>query len=167
MNRFPSEQTHYLGLTEIQYFKLMTTTLICCSLSLVASFVTVVTYAYLRLTYRQRADRVSLRCVLFAAIADMIASTMSITTVLIPDTSKHCLPAAVVFMFFAVVAAGFLTTIGVNLVIIFVLNIKYSTLRLRIIYYITITVYSLLSIIGPIYISKHPCSLPKEDSTCW
>ncbi|KAI7859712.1 hypothetical protein BDC45DRAFT_496645 [Circinella umbellata] len=167
MNRFPSERTHYLGLTEIQYFKLRTTTLICCSISLVASFVTVVTYAYLRLTYRQRADRVSLRCVLFAALADMIASTMSITTVLIPDTSKHCLPAAVVFMFFAVVAAGFLTTIGVNLVIIFVLNIKYSTLRLRIIYYITITVYSLLSIIGPIHISKHPCSLPKEDSTCW
>ncbi|KAG2223372.1 hypothetical protein INT45_002867 [Circinella minor] len=167
MNRFPSERTYYLGLTEIQYYSLRTATLVCSSISLVASFVTIVTYVYLRSTYRQRADRVSLRCVLFAALADMTASIMSISIVLLPDSSKHCLPTAIVFMFFAVVAAGFLTMIGVNLVIIFVLNIKYSTLRLQIIYFITVSIYSLLSIIGPIYITEHPCALPEDDATCW
>ena len=167
MNLFPSEEAYYLGLTEEQYYRLRTATLICSCLSLVASFITASTYVYLRSTYRQRADRVSLRCVWFAALANIIVSIMDILIILVPDNSRHCPATSVTFMFFAVVAAGFLTIIGVNLVIVFVLNIKYSTVRLQVIYFIAVSLYSLLSIIAPIYISTHPCSNPAGDTTCW
>ena len=167
MNLFPSEDTYYLGLTEKQYYSLRTATLICSCLSLAASCITAVTYVYLRSAYRQRADRVSLRCVWFAALANIIVSIMDMLIVLVPDNSRHCPTTSVTFMFFAVVTAGFLTIIGVNLVIVFVLNLKYSILYLQVSYFIAVSLYSLVSIIGPIYISSHPCSPPTGDTTCW
>ncbi|KAI9243481.1 hypothetical protein BDA99DRAFT_566631 [Phascolomyces articulosus] len=92
---------------------------------------------------------------------------MSITIISIRDDSRSCLCLGVAFMFFSILCTGFLTVVGINLLIVFVLNVKASTYRLQFGYFSTVIIFGLGSIAVPTYISRHPCIRPKGYASCW
>ncbi|KAI8141412.1 hypothetical protein BJV82DRAFT_670695 [Fennellomyces sp. T-0311] len=167
MAEFSDEKETYFGLTSAQFSELQQATLICSGLSLSVSLFTTLFYLNLRAFYRDRSDRVSLRCVFFSSMANTVGSCMDIIIVCVMDDAKCCLPAGVVTMFFAMLATGSLTAVGVNLLLVFVLNCKFNKYRLQAVYFTCIVAYSLLSIVMPIKIMHHPCVTPEGRFSCW
>ncbi|KAI9471360.1 hypothetical protein BDB00DRAFT_943713 [Zychaea mexicana] len=163
-----SHEDTYLGLTYEQFISLRTAAVACSSLSLFASFITSVTYVCLRLIYRSRADRVSLRCVWVASFANVVVAILNIAVVAIDDASRFCLSSGVALQFFGILGTGFLTIVGINLLIVFVLNFnRTSKRRLQLFYFSFILLYCLCSIVFPTYVAQHPCVSAGGHSSCW
>jgi hypothetical protein len=71
--------------------------------------------------------------------------------VLVYGDSTSCKASAVITMFAMVMSATFLTLVGVNLVMVFVFDVKYSPSQLECAYYLCALVYGLITISVPIY----------------
>jgi hypothetical protein len=148
------------------FLVLRTLNLACSFISLVACIITIAVYVLLRWLYKCRASRVSLRCVFFSTVMNMGNAICDISVSLIPDESVACYPLAIINNYCAVASSAFLTLIGVNLLVVFVFQLKHKEYHEHL-YYIFALLYSLISLALPIYYTQAPCDLEEGNHTCW
>jgi hypothetical protein len=88
--------------------------------------------------HREKANRVSLRCAFFCSLADVTNDILYITMTLIRGGSRLCTPAGVIVQFSNIFCATFLTLVGLNLLLVFVINAPRKDLLEKFYYPITI-----------------------------
>lgn len=156
-----------LPFTVEQYTTLNILVITCATVALLASLATTTFYIYMWVRHREKADRVSLRCVVMASGASSILNILIITQAAISTTKINaCRALNVVSQAFDVFSCACLTTVGVNLVAVFVFNVKRAGLFTRL-YLPILVVYSLLSMIARIY---DEVTIPvhlREGTSCW
>ncbi|ORY94706.1 hypothetical protein BCR43DRAFT_564967 [Syncephalastrum racemosum] len=148
------------------FIVLRTLNVVCSLLSLLGCITTISVYVLLRWLYKYKASRVSLRCVFFSTIMNMGNAICDMSFAFIPDTSSACYPLAIVNNYCAVASSAFLTLIGVNLLVVFVFQLKHKKYH-EYIYYIFALLYSVVSLALPIYYVQAPCAPEGENHTCW
>lgn len=150
-----------------QYETLAKVTLAITILSMVGSLITIAFYAIFVYKKGAMADRVSLRCVATASVVNLADAVMNLTMIVYKGTIVPCSVLAILIQFTDVLGACLLSTIGVNLVLVFVIKVKRSCILERFYYPFSI-IYSLTTMIIPIYEESkmnHEDGRRKVD--CW
>ncbi|KAI8379445.1 uncharacterized protein BYT42DRAFT_327120 [Radiomyces spectabilis] len=136
-------------------------------LSVVGSALIIVAFLYLFFRERKRTNRISLRCVFFCAIADTLNAMLDIVIINYRGNTEICRTSGVIIIFTKIISAALLAIVGINFVLIFVLNIKQRD-RLEYYYYAGTLVYSTVTLIFPIIAAvrnDNPTQL--DNFTCW
>ena len=149
-----------------QFEALYKITIVATSISLLASILVVVFYALLMHYERKKADRVSLRCVALGTLFNIIDILLDIGSSAGRPPQALCRAIGIIVDFTDVLNAGFLSIIGINLFLVFVIKIN-RTKRLEWIYYPSIVLYSTMAVIGPI-IQEARNTVPYNPAFgCW
>lgn len=136
------------------------------SLSLVFSTLIIAVYIYMLMYHRKQANRVSLRCVFLCSVADLLNATLSICITSQRGDSQFCRASSVIIEFANIWSATLLTLVGLNLVLIFVINVKRRDL-LEKFYYPCAVAYSFAGVAVPIHQQVKTNSRPFERYSCW
>lgn len=150
---FVSQHTvaHEIILQLMQYRGLAKATIATTTISMLSSILIIVHYILMRCKEPDKANRVSLRCVVSASCMNLIDSIFDLCTILVYGDTAFCKSSAVITMFARVMSSTLLSLVGVNLVLVFVINIKGSTARqLEWGYYLGAFIYALITISVPI-----------------
>jgi hypothetical protein len=119
-------------------------------ISLASSTAVVIAYIYMFFCHRKEANRVSLRCVFLCCLSDTVNSVLNLVLIRIRGESSFCQAASILIEFSNVWTASLLTLVGINLVLIFVVNVKRRDL-LEKFYFVSVLVYSLIAESASIY----------------
>ena len=136
------------------------------ALSLACSLAVAVFYAFFLYYERRKTDRVSLRCVALATVVNVADSALGIVSGVRSDTPVYCRGIGFVIDFTDVFNACLLSIIGINLVLIFVIQIKFHE-RLEWFYYPGAFVYSVAAMIFPIVQETEHISSEHQRFNCW
>lgn len=150
--------------TEKEFYSLQQANIAASSISLVASTCVVFTYIYMLIYHRKKANRVSLRCVFMCSISEAVSSVIGI--VVTTDIVYYCHAAYIVLGFTSIFSSAALTIVGVNLILVFVINVKRRDILERF-YYPIIVIFSLVGSLAPIYREITVSSTSKGEYTCW
>ncbi|KAI8887108.1 hypothetical protein K501DRAFT_269079 [Backusella circina FSU 941] len=136
-------------------------------LSLISSALIILFYIYMLLRHKKRANRVSLRCVFLCSIADTLTAIMNIAIVFQKGDSRFCRAASVITVNTNIWSATLLTIVGLNLMLIFVLNVNRKDLLERF-YYLAAVIYTTAGTIVPLYQEVTKKSTSELDQLrCW
>ncbi|CAO3630516.1 unnamed protein product [Mucor hiemalis] len=133
-------------------------------ISLVFSLFVVLFYIYMLVYHRKKANRVSLRCVFLSSLSEALSSIMSI--VVTTDKVRFCNAANIVIGFTSIFSSAALTIVGLNLILIFVINVKRRDV-LEKFYYPTLVVYSIIGALAPIYRHIGGNLADNGNYSCW
>lgn len=136
------------------------------SISLFSSALIIIVYTYMIVHHREKANRVSLRCVFLCCLSNVINVIPYLVMALIRGDNPFCTPAGVIVQFTNILSATLLTLVGINLLLVFVINVPRKNLLERF-YYPTALVYSIGSIILPAYTVITDPSQFEEQLNCW
>lgn len=150
--------------TEGEFFSLQQANIAASSISLVASICVVLTYIYMLVYHGKKANRVSLRCVFLCSVSEALSSIMSI--VVTTDKVYFCNAANIVIGFTSIFSSAALTIVGINLILIFVINVKRRDVLERF-YYPILVIYSIVGALAPIYRHIGVNSTNTGDHSCW
>ncbi|KAI9356102.1 hypothetical protein BD770DRAFT_411446 [Pilaira anomala] len=120
------------------------------TISILCSLLIIISYIYVKSHDPQKIDRVSLRCVFASSVMNLLNSALDITTTQIYSGSTLCKTTATITMFARIMCSIFLTLVGINLVLVFVLNIPYTPQELERVYYPVAFLYGIIASIVPI-----------------
>ncbi|KAI8078695.1 uncharacterized protein BX664DRAFT_369152 [Halteromyces radiatus] len=152
--------------TSDQFNTLHTSTLVTSIIALVSSVAVLSSFLYLWIMDRKRANRISLRCVMIACTANGLDSIMNITMSFVQGPHKFCRAAGVISNISRLTSASFLAIVGLNLVLIFVINVKRRDL-LEYFYYPCACLYILICAAVSIYKIATLPYLDSTNDTCW
>lgn len=133
------------------YPEIINAAAIASSISIFACILIILSYIYLNVYHSHKANRVSLRCVFLASIMNLINSLCNVLTLLQSGNTPLCKASATITMFSRVMGAAFLTIVGINLVLVFVLNVPYTANQLEWIYYPGALLFGIITAIAPIF----------------
>jgi Na+-transporting NADH:ubiquinone oxidoreductase subunit NqrB len=134
-----------------QYTELKIGTIVASSLSMVSSLLVIISYLYLTKYNASKAKRVSLRCVFMACVMNLMNAIFDITSVIGRGDTPYCRASNMIIMFGGAMCATFLAIVGINLVLVFVINVKISASKLERVYYPCGILYGLFTLAVPIY----------------
>jgi hypothetical protein len=134
-----------------RYRALLHATVATSAISILCSLLIIVIYLYFRMNSTSKANRLSLRCVFSASLMNLINAMFDIVIVLLYGDTAICRASTVITMFTRVMSASFLALVGLNLVLVFVLDVPTSTKATEWYYYIGAIVYGVATISVPIY----------------
>lgn len=120
------------------------------AISILCSLLIIISYIYVKAHDPKKIDRISLRCVFASSVMNLLNSALDITTTQIYSGSTLCKTTATITMFARIMCSIFLTLVGINLVLVFVLNVPYSPHELERVYYPMAFLYGLIASIVPI-----------------
>lgn len=149
-----------------QFLALRATTVAFVSISLAASVIVVCIYTYMLVFHQQKANRVSLRCVFFACILDVIYAVFTIVRTTQSGYTPFCKSISVILKFLNLLRSTLLALVGVNLVLLFVYGVS-KTDRLERYYYPAAIIYSLAGICIPIYEQVISTESDNRRQSCW
>lgn len=133
-----------------QYRQLIKAAVATSSISLISSFLIAIAFIYLQLKHPERANRISLRCVFCASIMNLIYNVFNLGIMLTYGDTVFCKVSSIVNLFSQTMSGAFLTLVGINLVLVFVLNVHYTARQLERFYYPGAFIYGLVAISVPI-----------------
>lgn len=133
-----------------QYDKLVKAAITSSSISILSSFLIVIAFIYLRIASPDKADRISLRCVFMASVMVVIYSAFELGIILSYGDTVFCRTSGIIYIFCQILSAAFLALVGINLVLVFVMNVHYTAKQLERFYYPCAILYGLLTISVPI-----------------
>lgn len=134
-----------------EYESLVKAAIASSAISMLSSLFIILFYMILRRYNPAKTNRVSLRCVLFASWMNMIDAIFDICLVLLTGDTALCRSTGIVRMFARVMSAALLALVGINLVLIFVINVSSRTAkRLEWAYYVGALIYGFVTISVPI-----------------
>lgn len=133
-----------------QFPELVNATLATSAISITATILIIISYIFIRFNNPSKADRVSLRCVCMASVMNLINSVFDICTILLDGDTVFCKSTAIITMFTRIMGVVFLTVVGINLILVFVVKVKNTIRELERIYYSMALLYGLISISVPI-----------------
>ncbi|KAI9483016.1 MAG: hypothetical protein EXX96DRAFT_556540 [Benjaminiella poitrasii] len=145
-----SFETSVFKYTRQEFFTLKRTTVVTAAISLYSAVLIIVIYIYMLIYHRSKANRVSLRCVFMCTLSDAVNAIMNISMTNQRGDTQFCRAAGIILEFSNILSASLLTLVGLNLVLIFVINIKRKDL-LEKFYYPSAVLYTLIGISIPIY----------------
>lgn len=96
----------------------------------------------------------------------MLRFMLYIIIIYIRDNNGFCRPGAIISMLLSAWSTAMLMFIGINVLLVFVLQVKYRG-KLQYFYYDFSFIYGGISIVVPSYIMRHPCNQPRGAATCW
>lgn len=149
-----------------QFIQLRQTIVALTVISLVASVLTVFVYVYMLIFHRAKANRVSLRCVFFACVTDIVYSIFTIVRTVQSGYTPFCKTAAVIVHFLNLLRSSLLALVGINLVLIFVYGVKRTDLLERF-YYPFAILYSIIGTCVPIYEQISSNRNMSSRHRCW
>lgn len=158
-------ETHF---TKEQFAEVKTTRVACGSISLAFDTIAFVVFLYLVTYHRSRVNRPSLRLAAFSCLANLIDNLCYIIMIKIDGPSKFCTALQYISNFMIVLGVTLLALIGINLVLVYVVNFRFPRV-LEYIYYPYALIYSGCGLIGPIiqgYVGDSLSSNDNDDS-CW
>ncbi|KAK4509633.1 uncharacterized protein ATC70_006935 [Mucor velutinosus] len=159
-------QTSVFKYTVKEFVALRQVTLALSSLSLVFSTMIIAVYIYMLMRHRKQANRVSLRCVFLCSVADLLNATLSICITSQKGDSQFCRASSVIIEFANIWSATLLTLVGLNLVLVFVVNVKRRDL-LEKFYYPCAVAYTFAGVAVPIQQQVETNSRSFEHYSCW
>ncbi|KAI8381531.1 uncharacterized protein BYT42DRAFT_613303 [Radiomyces spectabilis] len=165
MNEAPREGSKFL-FNHQSFIALMSASIVASVISLIGAGLAILGYGYLWFYHRQPANRVSLRCVFLASVMNVLKGMFDIANVLSVGDTVYCHAGAVIVLFLKITSAALLAVVGLNLVLIFVINVKRSDL-LELFYYPGILLYSFVTIVVPIYLESRIGSSNGNEYVCW
>lgn len=134
-------------------------------ISLTSSSMIMIAYTYMFIYHRKEANRVSLRCVFLCCLADALNAIWNIIIVGIKGGTKFCQAASILIEFSNVLNATLLTLVGINLFLIFVINVNRRDL-LEKFYYPSIIIYAMVAESVSIY-TETISKAPNDQYSCW
>ncbi|KAI8876609.1 hypothetical protein K501DRAFT_279250 [Backusella circina FSU 941] len=149
-----------------QYRILINTTIVASSISIFFSMLTLFAFFYLRSRNSDKASKLSLRCVFIATIMNIVTAIFDIITVLQRGDGAFCRSSTIIKLASKASSASLLAVIGVNLVLVFVINIK-GIKNLEWIFYISVFVYVMVTISVPIHEISTSTLEPDGPYECW
>lgn len=159
-------ETSVFKYTAKEFITLRKVSLILSSLSLTCSILIIIFYIYMLMYHRKQANRVSLRCVFMCSVADLLNAALSICITSQKGDSQFCRASNVIIEFANIWSATLLTLVGLNLVLIFVINVKRSDL-LEKFYYPCAFLYTFIGVSVRINQQVHTDSISFEWYSCW
>lgn len=158
-------ETETFKYTYNQFSTLRITTLATSIISLTSSSMIMMAYTYMFIYHRKEANRVSLRCVFLCCLADALNAIWNIVIVGVRGGTSFCQAASILIEFSNVLNASLLTLVGINLFLIFVINVNRRDL-LEKFYYPSVMIYALVAESVSIYTETISQS-QNEDYSCW
>ncbi|KAI8889657.1 hypothetical protein K501DRAFT_315097 [Backusella circina FSU 941] len=149
-----------------QYLVLVNATIIASAISMFCSALISIAYICLQVSEPSKSGRISLRCVFIASIADSINAIFDIMSVLRHGDDALCRSSSIIKILTRVTSSSLLMMVGVNLVIVFVLNVK-TSYKFEVIYYLVVVVYALVTISIPIREAVLEPLTPDSHNRCW
>jgi hypothetical protein len=128
-----------------QFLSLRTASNVASGMSLAACIMIFVVYIYMLIYHRNEANRVSLRCVFVCSFFEILIALMSILMSRFRASTRFCSVADLIVEFSNITSAALLTMVGLNLVLIFVINVNRRDLLERF-YYPAVVVYAFTGI---------------------
>lgn len=136
--------------TPNQYRHLIKAAIATSSISLLSSLCITIAFIYLHLKQPDRANRVSLRCVFSASLMNLMYTAFNLGIMLAFGDTLFCKVSSILNIFSQIMSGAFLTIVGINLVLVFVLNVHYTAKQLERFYYPGAFVYGLIAVSVPI-----------------
>lgn len=158
-------ETEKFKYTYNQFSSLRVTTLATSIISLMSSSMIMMAYTYMFIYHRKEANRVSLRCVFLCCLADALNAIWNLVIVGVQGGTAFCQAASILIEFSNVLNASLLTLVGINLFLIFVINVNRRDL-LEKFYYPSVVVYALVAESVSIYTETISQS-QNEEYSCW
>lgn len=152
----------------MQYRDLAKANIATTSISMFSSILIIIHYIILRHKDLDKANRVSLRCVFLASWMNMIDSIFDLSTILVSGDTAFCRSSAIITMFARVMSCTLLSLVGINLVLVFVMNIRPSTARrIEWGYYLGAFIYALITVSVPISEEVKSALDPESPLRCY
>lgn len=158
-------ETEKFKYTYDQFTSLRVTTFATSIVSLLSSSMIMIAYTYMFIYHRKEANRVSLRCVFLCCLADALNAIWNLVIVGVQGGTAFCRAASILIELSVVLNASLLTLVGVNLFLIFVVNVKRRDL-LEKFYYPAVVIYALVAESVSIYTETISRS-NKGEYSCW
>ncbi|ORZ25475.1 hypothetical protein BCR42DRAFT_400244 [Absidia repens] len=162
----PEVETDFLLYTREQFLTLRRATIATSIIALVASLIVLCSFLYLWLMDRKRANRISLRCVVIACAANGVDSIMNLSMSFVEGPQSFCRAGGIISNISRLTSASFLAIVGINLVLIFVINVKRRDL-LEYFYYPSVILYVLVCTVVSVYKAVTAENVPQPHDTCW
>lgn len=163
-----NNMAHEIILQLMEYRGLAKATIATTIISMLSSILIIVHYILMRYKEPEKANRVSIRCVFSASWMNLIDSIFDLCTILVIGDTAFCKSSAIITMFARVMSSTLLSLVGVNLVLVFVINVKGSTARhLEWGYYLGAFIYALITISVPIYEEVKSSLDPESPLRCY
>ncbi|CAO3577359.1 unnamed protein product [Absidia cylindrospora] len=162
----PEVETDFLLYTREQFLTLRRATIATSIIALVASLIVLSSFLYLWLMDRKRANRISLRCVVIACAANGVDSIMNLSMSFVEGPQSFCRAGGIISNISRLTSASFLAIVGINLVLIFVINVKRRDL-LEYFYYPSVILYVLVCTVVSVYKAVTADNVPQPHDTCW
>jgi hypothetical protein len=150
-----------------EYRALLNATVATSAISILCSLLIILVYLYFRMNSTSKANRLSLRCVFSASLMNLINAMFDIAIVLMYGDTAICRASTVITMFTRVMSASFLALVGLNLVLVFVLDVPTSSRAIEWYYYVGAIVYGLATISVPIYEESQGVFSPDLSYSCY
>lgn len=137
------------------------------SISLASSTLVIFAYLYMFIYHRKQANRVSLRCAFLCCIADVVNDIINILLTDVIGDSDFCRASGVIIDFANIFNSALLTLVGLNLFLIFVVNVNRKDLLERF-YYPGAIIYSIVGIVVLIYFqTTYNTTTLYSHTNCW
>jgi hypothetical protein len=162
----PGAEQDFLLYTREQFLTLRRATIATSTIALVASLIVLSSFLYLWLMDRKRANRISLRCVVIACTANGVDSIMNLSMSFVEGPQSFCRAGGIISNISRLTSASFLAIVGINLVLIFVINVKRRDL-LEYFYYPSVFLYVLVCTVVSVYMAATADNVPQPHDTCW
>lgn len=166
----PQQQTgpedDFLLYSRVQFLSLRQATIATSIIALAASVIVLSSFFYLWLVDRKRANRISLRCVVIACAANGVDSIMNLSMSFVEGPTSFCRAGGIISNISRLISASFLAIVGINLVLIFVINVKRRDL-LEYFYYPSVLIYVLVCTVVSVYKAVTTDHSNKVHDTCW
>jgi hypothetical protein len=159
-------QTGIFKYTYAQFLSLRTTAVATSAISLTSSALIMIVYIYMFIYHRKQANRVSLRCVFLCCLADTLSAILNIIITGQRGNTNFCKAAGVTIKFSTMMSATLLTLVGLNLVLIFVLNVNRRDL-LEKFYYPCAVLYAIIGVVIPLYTQVTGDTSNYDQFSCW
>jgi hypothetical protein len=152
--------------THDQFLTLRKATIATSMIALTASVIVVTSFLYLWWMDRKRANRISLRCVVIACAANGVDSIMNLSMSFVQGPQLFCRAGGLISNISRLISASFLAIVGINLVLIFVINVKRRDL-LEYFYYPCALFYVSVCSAVSIYKVVVAETITHSHDTCW
>ncbi|ORZ25362.1 hypothetical protein BCR42DRAFT_463975 [Absidia repens] len=151
-----------------EFYRLQKARLATALISLSFDFIAISVFIYLVIYYRAQVNRPSIRLAVFCCLANFLESVLFVVMIKVEGPSLFCLGFSLTSQYLAVLGVTLLAIIGINLVLVYVVNVRRRHI-LEYYYYPLSILYSAFGIIGPIlqhFINKKR-NLFHAHETCW
>ncbi|CAO3578018.1 unnamed protein product [Absidia cylindrospora] len=137
-------------------------------ISLSFDFIAISVFIYLIIYYRAQVNRPSIRLAAFCCLANFLESVLFVAMIKVEGPSLFCLGFSLTSQYLAVLGVTLLAIIGINLVLVYVVNVRRRHI-LEYYYYPLSLLYSAFGIIGPIlqHFANKKRNLFHVHETCW